>query len=253
MNVADLKWIQGKRLDLFVESFSNSTRTIEIRGITKEEQIIGNHITNANRSLATTVIRITELPVFLTARTTETGVSRGECYVKVSIRVDQTVVALLFSGYITDAGAPIFPNGNTESSIVGAGFVNRISGTAPGAGNEISETVPVGTRWKLLAVLLNLATDANAADRGVLLNLGTGGANFHRTRQPDVQAANLSRTYNYALGTFFLPTVNFTEYHNILPDIILPALSTIVTITGSIQAGDIYSTPSFLVEEWIEP
>ena len=252
MNIADLKWIQGKELDLLVESFSSSSHTVQIRGITQNEQIIGDHVVNTNRTLATSTIRITDIPIFLTARTVQTGVSRGQVYVRVSLRVDQVVVALFFAGYVTDTSAPIHPNGKIESSIEGPGLIRSITGTDPAANTEISQTVPSGARWKLLVLRFTLITDANAANRGVLVSFTDGIDIYHQTRQPDVQIASLTRTYNFALQTFFETTVNFTEYHNILPDIIMPAGDVFQTITGSLQAGDDYGAPNFVVEEWLE-
>ena len=253
MNVADLKWIQGKRLDLFIESFSDSVGNVQIRGISGEEQIIFNHKTNATRALKSEVFRITNIPLFLTARETAPGVKRGELYVRVSLQVDGVDAALLFAGYITDTSTPIYPNGKVESSISGPGFMRSITGTNPAVGAEISETVPAGARWKLHALRFELVTDGNAANRGVLLDLGNGADTYHATRQHDIQILSLTRQYNYSLQTYFLAAVNFSEFHNILPDIIMPAGHVLKTVTGSIQAGDNYGAPQLLVEEWIEP
>ena len=109
------EWIKGRTIELFIESFSNAARTVQIRGFTKTEQIIADHTTNADRSLATSIIPITEFPEHLTVRTLETSVSRGECYVKVSVRIEGVVVALLSAGYVSDTGTIAYPNGKIES------------------------------------------------------------------------------------------------------------------------------------------
>ena len=135
----------------------------------------------------------------------------------------------------------------------GKGRIQSITGTDPAAAAEISETVPANTLWKLRALRIVLVTDANAANRGILVDLNDGANSYHRTRQPDVQTASLTRQYNYSLATYFLSVVNFTEFHNVLPDVILAAGHVFQTVTGSIQAGDDYGAPQYEVEAWHDP
>lgn len=253
MENGDLKFLEGKRLDLFVESFSNAARTVQIRGISKGEQIIADHTTNADRSLASSAHRITDVPVFLTARLGATGVQRGACYVKVSLRVNQVVVALLFAGYVTDAGAPVFPGGKVESSIEGPGLIRSITGTDQAANTEISETVPTGARWKLLALLVSLVTDANVANRNVHLVISDGATRFLNRIQSASITASLTTEISWAISGL-TAGISDTALQLSLPhELKLGAGFVIATATGNLQATDNYGAPQLLVEEWIEP
>src|SRR3990167_7266768 len=165
LNIETIKPLGEKAIELFIESYSNSARTVQVRGLTKNEIVSGDHTTSGDRSLATSVIAITEMPISLTVRTAETSVSRGECYVKVSLRVEGAIVALLFSGYVTDAGTPAYPNGKTESSVEGPGLIRSITGTNPAAGVLISETVPTGARWRLIYLHTDIVVDATVISR----------------------------------------------------------------------------------------
>ncbi len=253
MNLQDILWLKGKQLDIFVESFSNAARTIEIRGLTKNEQILHNHTTNADRTLATSAIGISEIPLFLTASTVETSVSRGETYVKVSLRVNETVVALLFAGYVTDAGAPIFPGGEIRSSIEGPGLIRSITGTDPADNVQISETVPTGARWKPLSISFALVTDATGGNRVVRLELDDGTTIYSRTSPNALQSA--SKTFQYT----FAPTLDTQNQSGNelafapMPLVLMLAGHRIRTTTLSFQVTDNFGAPQLLVEEWLEP
>lgn len=253
MDLANIAWIKGKQLDLFIESFSNAARTVEIRGLTKNEQIIADHVTNADVSLATQTVSITDIPLFLTARTVETSVSRGETYVKVSLRVNQTVVALLFSDYVTDAGAPVFPSGKVESSVNGTGLIRLITGTNPAADTEISEAVPTGALWRLLMFSATLVADANAANRAVSLRFSDGTTEFIILTNDENQLANETRAYHWFVGSRTTASIGGVVNSEIPRKLLLPAGFTIDTFTVSRQVGDNWSAPQFLIEEWIQP
>ena len=253
INKESIKPLNEGSIDLFVESYSNAVRTVQVRGLTKNEVIIADHVTAGDRSLVAMSHPITYLPLSLTVRTAQTSVSRGECYVKVSLRVEGVVVALLFSGYVTDAGTQAYPGGKIESSVEGPGLIRSITGTDPAAGVEISETVPTGARWRLISLTTIFVADATVASRLAVLT-PTDGANI-LLRSPGGSSITASQTVRISWGDFgardsntingFLGAVGSLLY--------LMAGSVIATVTSSIQAGDNYGAPQMLVEEWIEP
>lgn len=253
MDSLSFAWLKGKQLDLFVESFSNATRTIELRGLTKNEQIGHDHTTNNDRTLATSAIGISEIPLFLTARTAETSVSRGETYVKVSLRVNQTVVALLFAGYVTDAGAPIFPGGEIRSSVEGPGLIRSITSTNPAANVEIVETVPTGARWRFISLNVNYVTDATGGNRTPTLNFDDGTTIFLQARINASVTASITATITAAAYGERAITANLFTF--MTPPRIFLAAGFRVRTAGSfgISASDDYDAPQLLVEEWLEP
>lgn len=249
----NLSWVKSQKLDLFIESFSNAARTVQVRGYSETEQIVADHVTSADRSLATSVVQLTEPPIALTLRTLETSVSRGECYVKVSLRAEGVVIALLAAGYVTDAGTQAWPNGKIESSVEGRGLIRLITGTNPAAGVEISETVPTGARWRIISFRFTFLTDATVANRQPRIALDDGTSIYYRQANSTVHGASLSFSYN-ALGSSAGNMATGADLSLILPLLhILMAGHKITTVTALLQAGDNFDAPSYVVEEWIEP
>lgn len=132
------------------------------------------------------------------------------------------------------------------------GRIRSITGTDPAAGAEISETVPARRRWKLTGILFTLATDAAAANRRVILVIDNGTNTIYALPSDTLQTASQARLYLFTpqpvaqfqiVNDFFLP----------LPILSLAPGYQIFTNTTALQAGDNYSAPQLLVEEWIDP
>lgn len=249
----DISVLEEGSIDLFIESWSNAAQTVQIRGVAENSQIIADHTTNSDRSLATSVVPVTGIPVSLTLRTAATGVDRGQCYVKVSLRVEGVVVALLMAGYVTDTGTQAYPNGVIESSIEGPGTVRLITGTDPAAGVDFSETVPTGARWRLLALRVLNVTDATVLNRSVAITYSDGTIIFGATQSPNSQPASVTYNYNYMLSGADRALVTTATIPIRLPMIYLLAGYKVASVVSGIQAGDNLSAPILLVEEWIEP
>lgn len=136
----------------------------------------------------------------------------------------------------------------------GPGTIQARTGVNPPAATDIVETVPANTLSKVRSIRFSFVTDANAANRGVLIQLNNvAGGIYHHTRQHDVQIASLTRRYNYSVGTYYLAAALFDEYHNVLPDLVMAAGHVWRTVTGSMQATDNYGGPEYLVEDWHDP
>lgn len=246
-------WVKQRPKELFIESFSNATRTLQIRGFTSNEQIIADHTTNSDRSLATTTVSITSIPIHLTANLSVAGVSRGECYVRVSLRVEGVVVALLGAGYVTDTGTIVFPGGKIESSIEGPGFLRSITGTDPADGVEISETVPTGARWLILLVRFSLLTSVTVASRVPRLTFTDGTNSMFQLTPPGFQSGGRTFFWNY-LGNGGVGQIRQEDNQLMsLGKIFLRAGFTVETTTFNFKVDDNFSAPQLLVEEWIEP
>lgn len=252
-NFEQLNFAEGKNLRLVIEAWSNAARTVQVSGISKNSIISGGLVTNADRSVATANVRIGEFPIFLAVRTTATSVRRGELYVRVSLQAAETRIAVLAAGYVTDERGLSFPNGKIESSVEGPGLIRSILGTDPAAGVEISETVPTNARWRLLAIRFTFVTDATAATRAVTLVMTHGASNEINAHNGGTQTASVTQNYNFANG-YPLNTLGTSGMSlAVLPTrLLLPQAGTITTVTTALQAGDNFSAPSLLVEEWIE-
>lgn len=130
------------------------------------------------------------------------------------------------------------------------GTVKTIVGTNPAAGVEISETVPAGFRWRILAARIMLTTDATAISRRVQLFLDDGANIYLRSTAGEVQGTTANNAYNLASGlpTDFVPLLN--QFLGIPDNLVLPPGHRIRTGTINLQAGDDFAAPILLVEEF---
>ena len=126
--------------------------------------------------------------------------------------------------------------------------------TDPAAGNEISETVPAGKKWKILCFRAGFTSDATVANRNIVIitNNPSGSICFQTQNEPLDQTA--SQTLNYLIANGYQGGEITTDNGNSIrldwtTDIVLPSGSTFATITVNLQAGDNWGQPVILVEE----
>lgn len=122
-----------------------------------------------------------------------------------------------------------------------------VTGTDPAAGAEWTETVPAGVVWDLISVLATLVTDATVADRSPRLRIGDGASVFLDVPPVAVQAASITGRYLWGRG---LTGTNIGAGQAAgIPDLRLPAGSTIASLTGNLQAADNWGAPVLYVVE----
>lgn len=119
------------------------------------------------------------------------------------------------------------------------------TGTDQAAGTEVTETVPTGEVWKLLAVRFQLVSSGTAATRTVTLNIDDGSNIVWRRTSPGTQTASLTRNYLY-LADLVGEDAAFDGNGDIklfLPSTPLLPGWRVRTITTNIQAGDNFGAP----------
>ena len=246
--------IERAHLELLIESWSNSARTILLRGHASGGPFAEQHTTNADRTRAADTFQLHGEPISLTATHQTAPVRRGECYVRATLMLDGEPVLRLFAAYLTDGKALSWPDGVHEGFTEGPGLIRLVSGTDPAAGAEHAEAVPANTRWKIRDIRIVFVTDATVENRVVRLMIDDG-ANWMYDILAINHAASLTRFYLYVPGIGYLETT-FDNSGNIrlplIPDPIMYQGWRIVTATTNLQAGDNYGPPLIYVEEWIE-
>jgi hypothetical protein len=181
----------------------------------------------------------------------------GQCFVDVLlIRGSGSAaqpIAPLFSGYITAnqpmgwPGSPIIP------STTGEPVMRTIIGTTPAAGVNISEAVPTGARWQLLAFFTTLTTSAAAGNRGVQVSAFSGATVVAFAQFPQTQGPGVGVNYEVAQGMVQATGYSTTTFMMPWPSgLRLPAGTTIQTQTAALDAGDQYAAPKYTVLEWLE-
>jgi len=248
-----LRFAEAELPELFIESWSNAVRTVLIRGFTIHGTLSFNHTTNGDRSRATDAFRLPEFPVMIQASPEAVPVRRGELYVRITLRLGGFPVGRLSAGYLTDSKTITWPPGVFEHFVSGLGLLRSITIPNPGAGNEISETVPTNTVWHVRGMMFGFVTDATVATRRVTVQFDDGGLRFIRTRAAQTQAASQDLTYSLTEGVGGEDTIGQGGNQIHLPsNIRLFQGWRIRTLTDNMQAGDYYRDIQLYVEEWIE-
>lgn len=159
---------------------------------------------------------------------------------------------VLFAGYLGNIHVVGWPDQAPQRSTDGAGTLLSITGSIPGFGAEISETVPFGRRWNLLAITATLATGVAVANRNVSFRLDDGANFFFNSVATFSEVASSSVIYTGS------PNPNTGASLNGLIALLLPIpiplrqSFRIRTSTQNLQGGDRWSAPQYLVQEWME-
>lgn len=140
--------------------------------------------------------------------------------------------------------------------VAGSGTMRLILGTQPGAGAEVSETVPAGKIWRVVAFLVSLVTNATVATRTAEFAIDDGSGNIFSWGQPQLaQSASLTFPYILAAGVNpAFPPSGVRQGNSV--HVATPGLSYLLpgyrirTVSTNLQAGDQYGQPKYQVEEW---
>lgn len=143
------------------------------------------------------------------------------------------------------------PSG-TSGITSGRGTLLTIVGTDPAAGVEITETVPAGQRWRIAAFRIELVTDATVPGRVLAIFVDDGTNNFFKTTATGVQAASVTRSYSCGASVPNLSLLFGGEQVAWPSQLVLSAGDRIRTVTINLAAGDDFTAPILLVEQWPE-
>lgn len=245
-------WPKTAHLELKLASWASQTCALGIRGYSDEGPLEQYHTTNADRSKAESTYELHGIPnsVYVFSDTVPT--KRGQCYVKLELYIDGKPRALLCAGYV-ETGKPLtWPGGTIEDMESGRGYVHLVTGTDPAANVEISEAVPTNAIWRVLNIYFSLVTDANVANRTVMITVDDGTDIFKRYRTGYSHPATTTKYYNFTPLVGVISSVTAGSTVNMgVGELILPEGYQIKTETSSRQVGDDYSAPLIYIEEWI--
>src|SRR5262249_28719664 len=155
--------------------------------------------------------------------------------------------------YITAQQRIAFPGSSIANSLDGGGALRTIAGTTPGAGAEVSETVPTGARWELISFKVTFVTSAAVANRQpqLLIDDGTNVIYQYGT------TGNQTATQTFRRMWFPGGPVPTADINNNVPfalpiGIRLSSGYRMRTSTPGIDVADQYSAVVYLVREWME-
>lgn len=162
----------------------------------------------------------------------------------------------LASDTITVGKALAWPGGFVRGPLDGAGAIRSIGGTTPGAGAEVSESVPTGARWQLLAFKVHFLASGVAGSRRAVFIIDDG-ANVLYESQTDATGTtaggNFDIVYAPGIGDFRQSQVVQATIGDNIPNLaLLTAGFRLRTVTGALDVGDQYSAVRYWVREWLE-
>ena len=166
------------------------------------------------------------------------------------------LLGTLIAGYITSGQALGWPGTPINNSIETGGYYRSVIGTTPAAGAEINEACPTGARWELVSMATQLTCANVAASRFpklLILNAGNttyrafGALLFNANAVASIVASQLAlRDNSGVVGGVQNEVLPLPPGNRLL------AGDSFQTLTDSLQAGDQYLGPLYLVREWLE-
>jgi len=222
------------------------------------KEIVETYSPAANRVSETYYITLPESYLLSATVVGSGGVKVGACWVRAILVYGgpkwHSFPVLLAAGYVAELSGLAWPYPRYIHPCEGPGRPRVIVGTDPAPGNQITETVPTGARWRLLTFRAQLTTNATVVDRLVFLGFDTGTQVVWVSVPVFSQSASQTWGYHWAAGLQARSLAGAQICQDALPDyVVLPAGFVIRTITAGMQAGDDWEAPNYLVEEWSEP
>jgi hypothetical protein len=217
------------------------------------------HVPNSNRTAKTDTFSLAEGFLLSVLVVASAGTAkRGQCYVQLGLaRGDNTgpiLHQIMIQGYVGTNVNQAWPGNRLEQPTDGPGWIRAYTGTQPGVGLNASEAVPTGARWRLMTGQFTLACSAVAANRYVQIQITSAAGIVLRVPAQVAQTANITAVYFCGSGMPIYVPVGDTKYSVPIPNgMFIPAGGLIGTVTLNIDAGDQWSAPILLLEEWIEP
>lgn len=143
-----------------------------------------------------------------------------------------------------------FSGGGHKGNLPGTGLIRSITGTDPGAGAAMIETVPAGVIWRFISMNVTLVTSGSGSGRTVHFFFDDGTNIYLRITNDQGQGINLTQIYTVANGIhtgFVTPNIQSMPSPS---DLFLPAGHRIREGTNNFDGGDNWGAPQLLVEEW---
>lgn len=216
-----------------------------------------NQTPNTDRTVASTLSSIGEGWILNLRVAPIAGTPRiGQCWALVELvrgfSGATSVVGTLVSGYVTTNQPLAWPGSPMRGTLEGPGVIRSITGTDPAAGAEVSETVPTGARWRLIAMNVVLGTDATVANRNVTITIDDGVNLVYQGGVNRNQVASTTIGYSFGSGTgAFGDSLNAVLGSLPAPLVLLPGWRIATSTLGRV-AGDNFGAPQLTVEEWLE-
>lgn len=215
------------------------------------------HVCNSDRTVKATIDKLGEgwilgLSVLVLGAAPIWGQTWARVEIARGFDGDLTALQVVTSGLVTATQRLSYPGRPPAHPLELPGAIRRLTGTNPAAGAEISETVPVGARWRLLVWHGALATDATVSNRTARLTFDDGTTVYVRASNAFAHTASTTNLYTAGEGLNSISTLGASLHIPLPAGHRLLAGHRVRSSTFNLQATDDWSAPEMLVEEWLE-
>ena len=217
------------------------------------------HLPNSDRSAKTQDYAfgagtILNLSVVATAGSPSIGQTFVIVEVIQGLSGNTQVLGTLLQGYVTTVQQLAWPGSPLQNSFDTNGVVRVITGTAPGLGQDVVVTVPVGARWQVLAFRVVLTTDAVGVTRVPLLQLSSSGIIYIRSLiDPGVPPGTVAQLVMWYPGASNPAAFTNAASVGVIPnETFVLAGDTLIVTAANGDAGDQFGAPIYVVREWLE-
>lgn len=243
-----------------VNAASGVTLELSARMLLPDGQIVPVRRTVAPVATRTAEAFLFPLPEgwLLTAMVTSFGsaIRRGQTFIQLQLvrgaSGDFSSSYLILSDYVSSSESISWPGGAQHNSLGGRGDIRSITGTDPAAGVEISEAVPTNAVWRPLLFRFSLTTSGAGSPRTVMLIIDDGTSELARLQPMATQAISTTVIYTWAAGAGYGGATANGQTMPMPADIYLREAFRLVTVMANLDGGDNYSSPQYLVEEWLQ-
>lgn len=247
-----LSFQEATGFELRVRSLSKASGNITIRGFTKEGIFKLSHSVTGSGVDHTETIKIPDIPIMLTITDDVPEFMFEQCYVDVSLLLNNTEVYHFTAGYVSGKRGISWPKSENTIPELTKGNIEMVYSADPAAGVELSLTVPAYENWKVRAISFNLVAAAVAASRIVHLVFET--ASYPMYNVIAGTAVTSGQTKRFSGIPHFNSLALADDNDIIIPlpgDLVLPGNAVIKTETTALNAGDNFDSMLVLVEKYI--
>lgn len=241
-------------MGLDLESVATVAAEIEIAGYTREGIFIFHDTHAGNGAVESELFRIPDIPIALSIRTLNAAVELGDYWVTIWLTINEERVFKLGAGYVSRQSVVSYPYVQSASELRGGGKFKIYSPTNPGAGANITVTVPEGEHWIIQWITMRIVASATAATRRchLVFRPDTSQTGLDIIAQDEIVAYDDYRLNFAPLDIFQLSNDGGHQNSSIPKDIHIPSGGTIATNLTNIQAGDQISDVDIYVEQYLE-
>ena len=196
---------------------------------------------------------------FILSMAVSTGGGQGilDCFVEMQVvrggAQGGFVHQVLCSGYPQGSTQISWPSGVSTDNVNCVGNIRSITGTTPGATADISETVPLNAKWRLISFIFSLTTDATVGSRFARLTIDDGTNIIAQIGAGNAQTASNTFVYNFANGYAGVlgAATNLLAYQMPTNMFLMPGYR--IRTAFNLLGFDQFTAPQYQVEEWLLP